>query len=68
MVMNKRALDRAEAVSDTRVRTLMVDDSPFMLKILAQILEEAGNFDLVGTQPMALRRFARLRPCRPIWF
>ena len=49
MVMNKRALDRAEAVSDTRVRTLMVDDSPFMLKILAQILEEAGNFDLVGT-------------------
>jgi DNA-binding NarL/FixJ family response regulator len=49
MVMNTRALDRAEAVPDTRVTTLVVDDSPFMLKILAEILEEAGNFDLVGT-------------------
>jgi DNA-binding NarL/FixJ family response regulator len=39
---------RAEDIPHARVKTLVVDDSPFMLKILAQILEEAGNFDLVG--------------------
>jgi Response regulator containing a CheY-like receiver domain and an HTH DNA-binding domain len=65
MVMNTRALDRAEAVSETRVRTLVVDDSPFMLKILAQILEAAGNFDLVGTATdgcKALRYVSMLSP------
>jgi CheY-like chemotaxis protein len=65
MVMNTRALDRAKAVSDTRVRTLVVDDSPFMLKILAQVLEEAGNFDLVGTATdgcQALRHVSMLSP------
>lgn len=65
MVMNTRALDRAKAVSDTGVRTLVVDDSPFMLKILAQILEEAGNFDLVGTATdgcQALRYVSMLSP------
>jgi CheY-like chemotaxis protein len=65
MVMNKRALDRAEVLFNTRVRTLVVDDSPFMLKILAQILEEAGNFDLVGTATngcQALRYVSMLSP------
>ena len=32
----------------TRIRTLLVDDSPFMLKVLAQILKGAGDFDIVG--------------------
>src|SRR6266850_623453 len=31
------------------VRTLIADDSPFMLKTLAQILALEGNFTLVGT-------------------
>jgi CheY-like chemotaxis protein len=65
MVMNTRALDRAEAVSETRVRTLVVDDSPFMLKILTQILEAAGDFDLVGTATngcQALRYVSILSP------
>lgn len=65
MVMNTRAPDRAEAVSDTRVRTLVVDDSPFMLKILAQILQEAGHFDLVGTATdgsQSLRYMSMLSP------
>ncbi len=65
MVMKTRALDPAKAVSDTRVRTLVVDDSPLMLKILAQILEEAGNFDLVGTATdgcQALRFVSMLSP------
>ena len=49
MVMNNSTPGSTEASSDTRVRTLVVDDSPFMLKILVQILEEAGDFDIVGT-------------------
>jgi len=37
-------------IQDIRaVRTLIADDSPVMLKILAQILEIEGNFTLVGT-------------------
>lgn len=63
--MNTRRLQPAEATSDTRVRTLVVDDSPLMLRILAQILEEAGNFDLVGTAPdgwQALRQVRALSP------
>ena len=31
------------------IKTLLVDDSPFMLKMLAQTLEEAGAFDLIGS-------------------
>ena len=43
----------------------MVDDSPMMLKTLAQILEQAGNFDLVGTATngcQALRHVSELSP------
>jgi len=48
-----------------RIRTLIVDDSPFMLKILAQILEETDLFDLVGTATdayQALRHVSALSP------
>ena len=47
------------------IKTLVVDDSPFMLKILAQILKQAANFDLVGTATngcQALRQVAALSP------
>jgi len=47
--MNPYALARAKTIADSRVRTLIADDSPFMLKILAQIVEGAGIFDLVGS-------------------
>jgi CheY-like chemotaxis protein len=63
--MNSTLLHPSEAASDTRVRTLVVDDSPIMLKLLAQILEEAGDFELVGTATdgcQALRQVAALEP------
>ena len=49
MVMKNCEHNVAERIPGTRIKTLVVDDSPFMLKILVQILKEAGNFDLVGT-------------------
>ena len=63
MVMNIDS--RKRATSQTRVTTLVADDSPFMLKTLSQILERAGNFDLVGTATdgcQALRYVAMLSP------
>src|SRR6266404_6700933 len=48
-----------------RIRTLIVDDSPFMLKMIAQILEETDFFDLVGTATdayQALRHVSALSP------
>ena len=63
--MNTNPRNRAKTPSQTRVTTLVVDDSPFMLKILAQILEKTGNFDLVGTAPdgwQALRQVRALSP------
>lgn len=64
MVLNSQPAAYAESFSNTRVRTLVVHDSPIMLKILAQILENAG-FDLVGTATngfQALRSVAMLSP------
>jgi DNA-binding NarL/FixJ family response regulator len=63
--MNTRPINLAEMLSNTRVRTLVVDDSPLMLKVLAQFLEKAGGFDLVGTAIngcQALRHVAALSP------
>ena len=65
MIMNGRPLNLAEATSDTSVRTLVVDDSPIMLKALSRILAEAGNFDLVGTATdgwQAVRYVSALSP------
>ena len=48
-----------------RIRTLVVDDSPFMLKSLAQILNQAANFELVGTATngcQALRQVSAVSP------
>src|SRR6185295_14867086 len=39
----------ADIDNSRAVRTLIADDSPFMLKTLAQILSIEGNFALVGT-------------------
>jgi len=63
--MDTCAVNLAETSPKTRVRTLVVDDSPFMLEILAEIVEEAGDFDLVGTATdgcQALRQVADLSP------
>ena len=49
MVMNTHRWNTARAPFQTSVTTLVVDDSPFMLKTLSQILRGAGDFDLVGT-------------------
>src|SRR6266478_6496587 len=47
------------------VRTLIADDSPVMLKILAQILAIEGNFTLVGTATdgsQAVRQVLTMEP------
>ena len=65
MAMNTHPSNRKKAISHTRVTTLVVDDSPFMLKILSQTLEAAGDFDLIGTATngcQALRYAAMLSP------
>ncbi len=65
MVMNTGRLNLARVVSDARVRTLVVDDSRFMLKILTQTLERAGKFDVVGTATdgcQAVRYVSMLSP------
>jgi len=63
--MNTHALQSVEAIPAARVRTVVVNNSPFMLKILAQTLEETGNFDLVGSATDAyqgLRNVSALSP------
>jgi DNA-binding NarL/FixJ family response regulator len=63
--MNNHLPRLAEPISDTRVRTLVADDSPVMLKLLARILDRAGSFDLVGTATdgcQALRYVSALSP------
>jgi CheY-like chemotaxis protein len=63
--MNTHPRNTTKATSQTRVTTLVVDDSPLLLKILTQILEEAGNFDLVGTAAdgsQALRYVSMVSP------
>jgi len=65
VAMKTHPLQPVKPIPATRVRTVVVDDSPFMLKILAQTLEEAGGFDLVGTATdayQALRHVSALTP------
>ena len=65
MVMNTHPRHGAKAAPQTGVTTLVVNDSPFMLKTLSQILERAGTFDLVGTATnggQALRYVSMLSP------
>jgi CheY-like chemotaxis protein len=47
--MNSLEETAHEAIPVGKMRTLIADDSPFMLKTLAQILAFEGNFILVGT-------------------
>lgn len=63
--MNTRLPNLPETKSTAKVRTLVVDDSPCMLSILTQILDEAGHIDLVGTATdgcQALRYVSFLSP------
>jgi CheY-like chemotaxis protein len=46
--MKTRGPILAALPSHARVRTLIVEDSPRTLKVLAQTLKKLGNFDLVG--------------------
>ena len=63
--MNTHSLQPAEPIPATRIRTVVVDDSPLMLKILVQALDEAGDFDLIGSATngyQALRHVSALSP------
>lgn len=65
MVMNTGPLNPRETTAGAGIRTLVVDDSPFMLKLLAQILKQMAKFDLVGTATnggQALRQISALLP------
>jgi len=65
VAMNPHPLQPVEAIRAARVRTVVVNNSPFMLKILAQTLQKAGGFDLVGTATngyQALRHVSALSP------
>jgi len=65
MVMNTCTLKQTGDIPATRIKTLVVDDSPFMLKILAQTVEAAGRFDLIGSATeghQALRYVSMLTP------
>jgi DNA-binding NarL/FixJ family response regulator len=63
--MNTCTLTQAEAIPETIIRTLVADDSPFMLKVLARAVESAGNFELIGSATdgcQALRYVSLLSP------
>src|SRR6266436_1525284 len=63
--MNIRLLRPVDAMRDAKVRTVIVADSPFMLKILAQTLEKVGWFNLVGSATdvyQALRHVSAFSP------
>jgi len=63
--MNTCTLKQTGDIPATRIKTLVVDDSPFMLKILAQTVEAAGRFDLIGSATeghQALRYVSMLTP------
>jgi DNA-binding NarL/FixJ family response regulator len=58
--------DLAEAVLDARpIRTVLVDDSPIVLKALSLFLQRLNGFELVGTATdgyHAVRRVVELQP------
>jgi CheY-like chemotaxis protein len=63
--MNTCTAKQVEDIPGTRIRMLVVDDSPFMLKVLALTLEAMVGFDLVGTATdgrQALRYVSMLSP------
>ena len=63
--MNTHTAKRAKDIPGTRIRTLVADDSPFMLKVLAETLEAVAGSDLVGTASdgrQAVRKAFELRP------
>ena len=65
MVMNTCEVKETGDIPVTRIKTLVVDDSPFMLKILAQTVQAAGRFDLIGSATeghQALRYVSMLTP------
>ena len=53
------------ADSIPRLRVLIVDDSPFMRRVIRLLLEESGRFEVVGEAAdgwEGLRRFRALKP------
>ena len=65
--MTTRPFRPAETIPATRVGSLVVADSPFMLKILAQNLRDAGDFDLVGTATRAHQALRHVSAVSPEW-
>ena len=49
MVVNTNSPYSADAAPRTSIRTLIVDDSPAILKLVTLILGQAGRVDLIGS-------------------
>ena len=64
VAMDAHPLRSVETIP-ARVRSLVVADSPFMLKILAQTLRDAGDFDLVGTATHAYQALQHMSTLSP---
>src|ERR1017187_2043615 len=63
--MNENPLNNTGAKPVKRIKTLLVDNSPLMLKVVAEVLEQAGNFNLIGSATngcQALRYVLMLSP------
>ncbi len=57
--------DRDGETEARPIRTVVVDDSPLMLKTLSLLLEQQGGVELIGTSTdgrLAMRRLAELSP------
>ncbi len=65
--MNIRLLRPVDAMRDAKVRTVIVADSPFMLKILAQTLEKSVGSTSLAAQLMCIRLFGMSRRSLPNW-
>jgi len=57
----------ADTHNSRAVRTLIADDSPLMLKTLAQILALEGNFTLVGTATDCCQAVRQASPWSRNW-
>ena len=65
MVMKSQSSFSPDAASQTSIRTLLVDDSPMMLKLLALILKRAGGFEIVGSATNASQALSYVSALSP---
>lgn len=65
MVVNTNSSFFGKAAPINSIRTLIVDDSPAMLKLIAVTLARAGRFDLVGSATNGFQALRYIRELSP---